>query len=116
MHENLGDCLKESFKKTLYFFSPVLVLTAEYYFFGYTVSSTLERGVVCLLFNFTLANITLHLMLVNMAKVQFKPIQFAYIYPMIPISACLLGADKFLEVKLARICTVVALLNFFGLC
>lgn len=112
LHENLGDCLKESAKKSLYLFSPVIVLTFEYYFFGLTASSTLERGVVCLLFNFTLANITLHLMLVNMAKVQFKPIQFAYIYPLAPIIANLLGADTNLEVNLTRMCTVVALLNF----
>jgi|LauGreDrversion4_2_1035121.scaffolds.fasta_scaffold330431_1 hypothetical protein len=52
-------------------------------------------------------------MLVNMAKVQFKPIQFAYIYPMIPIVANLFGASTFIEVSLTRICTVVALLNFF---
>ena len=47
-----------------------------------------------------------------MAKVQFKPIQFAYIYPLAPIIANLLGADTNLEVNLTRMCTVVALLNF----
>jgi len=93
LNDNLGDCFKESAKKTLYYFTPVLILTSEYYIFGFISSSLTERAVVSLLFNFTLANITLHLMLVNMAKVPFKILQFSYIYPLVPVIATYLGAS-----------------------
>jgi len=52
------------------------------------------------------------MMLVNMAKVPFRVLQFAYIYPVIPIVANLLGAETQLEVNLTRMCAVVAFLNF----
>ncbi len=71
LNENLGDCLKESITQTLYYFTPCLIIIAQYFLYGIMESSILERSIVILLFNFTIANIILHLMLTNMTKKPF---------------------------------------------
>lgn len=112
LNDNLGDCFKESITKTLYYFTPCLVIIAQYFLFGVMESSTLERSVVILLFNFTIANITLHLMLTNMTKKPFTLLQPAYIYTLLPVIFHFSGAETSLIILLTRFCAVGALLNF----
>ena len=112
LNDNLGDCFKESITQTFYYFTPCLVIIAQYFLFGVMESSTLERSVVILLFNFTIANITLHLMLTNMTKKPFTLIQPAYIYPLLPVIFYFSGAGTGLILLLTRFCAVGAFLNF----
>jgi hypothetical protein len=72
LYENLGDCLKENPKATLYYFTPALVVALLAYLMSFTASYANERAVLVLLVNFVIANIVLQLMLTNMAKRPFK--------------------------------------------
>ena len=72
LNENLGACFKESVSESIYYFTPCMIVVFEGYLMSYTVSYELERAVILLLINFTLANVTLNLMLSNMAKKPFS--------------------------------------------
>jgi hypothetical protein len=71
LYDNLGDCVNTSASRTFFYFFPVLVIIFEGYLMSLTASYQFERAVIVLLINFTLANVTLSLMLANMAKKEF---------------------------------------------
>jgi hypothetical protein len=112
LYDNLGDCIKESSKKSLQLFTPVLVLIFEAYLLSYTVSYRLERAVLVLLINFCLANVTLHLMLTNMTKKPYKLVQLAYVYPLVILVAHWAGAADWFVLGLDKLMCVSALANF----
>ena len=72
LKDNLGDCFKENVSKSLYMFLPAVFHIVMAVWISYTVSYQEQRAVVFLLLNFSLANSTLDLMLVNMAKKKFR--------------------------------------------
>lgn len=53
-------------------------------------------------------------MIVNMAKKPFSVLQLAYVYPSLPIIACLLNIDSTLQLMITRGGCILALLNFFS--
>ena len=60
---------------------------------SFTASYEKERAVILLLINFTLANVTLNLMLSNMAKKPFSLLQVSYLYPLLPVLATFTNVD-----------------------
>lgn len=60
---------------------------------SFTASYEKERAVILLLINFTLANVTLNLMLSNMAKKPFSLLQASYLYPLLPVLANFTNVD-----------------------
>lgn len=63
-----------------------------------------------MLLNFSLANITFHLMLTNMAKKPFNLLQVAYAYPLIPLVSEWLGLSSLM---MGGIATVAALAHLY---
>ena len=88
MYDNLGDCFKSDFKRSAYIFAPCVYHIVMGVALSYTVSYQQQRAIVFLLLNFSIANSTLDLMLVNMAKKKFNIVQFTYVYALAPLLIC----------------------------
>ena len=110
IYDNLGDCIKESHKKSFVLFAPCLAVLAEGYLLSYTDLYLNGRGILFMLLNFSLAHITFHLMLTNMAKKPFKLLQVAYVYPLVPLVSEWLG---FGSLMMGGLATVAALAHFY---
>lgn len=94
LKDNLGDCFKENVRKSLYMFLPAVFHIVMAVWISYTESYREQRAVIFLLLNFSLANSILDLMLVNMAKKQFRLLQLTYLYVMTPVLSKFLFAPK----------------------
>ena len=110
--ENLGDCITTSVSKTLYYLLPVLVMLGLAYSSSYTNSYESQRGYLILLTNFTLCNITLNLMLHNMAKKAFSVVQPALLYMIVP-QVVFFFVNPEWETIITPISTALALANFY---
>ena len=84
VYDSLIDSLKFDWKRTLKYYSPVIVCLSM--FMGITTLPIYneQRGLVYIMCNYTLACITLNLMLHNMAGKPFSPLQPAILLLVVP--------------------------------
>ena len=87
LYDSLVDSLKFDWKKTIYYFTPPF--TCIMCFFGYSTMSCYaeQRGLVLLMINYAMADVTLNLMLHNMAGRSFSIFQFSIFMLLGPIIA-----------------------------
>ena len=85
--ESLIESLKYDWKRTLYFYSPVMAILSIFY-----ASTTLpiyqeQRGLVLLMLNYVLSYVTLNLMVHSMTGKPWSILQPVILLPMIPLVA-----------------------------
>jgi hypothetical protein len=83
--ENLGDCIKEKASTALYYFVPMMLHFVVCFLHSYNQCYVSHRAIIYLLLNFSIANSTLSLMLVNMTKREFRPVQLTYLWVILPL-------------------------------
>ena len=107
IHENLGECVQLKASQALYYFMPILLNLALSYFHSLSACYIEHRAAIYLLLNFSIANSTLSLMLVNMTKREFRPLQLTYLWVLLPL---LMPSD--IQIQTTIVCTVLAFAEF----
>ena len=69
----------------LYYFMPMFLNLFMSVLHSYSTCYVSHRAVIYLLLNFSIANSTLSLMLVNMTKREFRPFQLTYLWIVLPL-------------------------------
>ena len=92
----------------------MLCCLVSWFLLSLTPSYHTQRALLVLLVNFTIADVTLNLMLHNMARRKFTPVQPALLYLIIPIFAILVcGVDGQAESLLIKALTAMSFITFY---
>lgn len=105
--ENLGDCIKENASTAVYYFVPMLLHLVVCYLHSYNQCYVAHRAIIYLLLNFSIANSTLSLMLVNMTKREFRPLQLTYLWVILPLLV-----PSHVQIVTTSVCAVLAFCEF----
>mmetsp|Transcript_24690 Transcript_24690/g.30817 ORF Transcript_24690/g.30817 Transcript_24690/m.30817 type:complete len:129 (+) Transcript_24690:504-890(+) len=109
MDDGLGDAMRHNARQAIKLFSPAAFAVASYFALA-TLPSYLEQRVITIIFvNLVLSNITLNLMLNNMAGRKFSVAQPSLALPLVPVAAYhVLSCSAQTEIMLSNSLTIFA--------
>ena len=89
--DSMVDSMKHDWKRFLYLYSPVLACLGLYFTLSTLPCYAEQRGLILLLVNYSLAVMSLNLMLHNMTGKAFSPLQPMLLFPLAPVVAFYMG-------------------------
>ena len=89
--DSMVDSLKHDWKRFLYLYSPILASLSLYFALSTLPCYAEQRGLIILLVNYSIAVMSLNLMLHNMAGKSFSPLQPMLLFPLAPVVAFYMG-------------------------
>ena len=108
----MTDSLWHDWKKALYLTSPILTCLGLYFALSGLPCYSEQRGLIVLMVNYTLAVMSLNLMLHNMTGKPFSPLQPMLLVPLAPVVAYHMGVTGVFERLLPQVLTVMVWIIF----
>ena len=89
--DSMSESLAQDWKRFLYLYSPVLTCLGLFFALSTLPCYAEQRGLIILLVNYSLAVMSLNLMLHNMTGKAFSPLQPMLLFPLAPVVAYYMG-------------------------
>ena len=113
--EGLGPSLRKDFKMTILYFSPALVSIASYLAMVTLPSYKHQKGILLLLVNYIMSNVSLGMMITGMTEKEISYVPRITVLLFVPMFAYhVLGVSADVEMYLSIGVTVYSFIHFYA--